>query len=95
MCLFISHLCVYMYFILAMGLFVYIYTCFLEFHTCIHVYFVGTGVVSFHYVSPIFHGWPFADAVYCTLCSVYFLLLSMILYISLGAPLACNDLLMY
>ena len=38
--------------------------------------------------------WPFADAMFCTFCSMYFIL-GITMYITVGAPLACNDLLMY
>ena len=100
MYLFISHLCVYLclyVFCIGIGsIFIYIYV-FLVFCTCIHVSFVGTDVVSFHCVSPIFFCyWPFADAIYCALCSVYIILCVMLnLLLILVPPLVYNDLLIY
>ena len=57
-----------------------------------HMYELSAhSVASFHCVLPTFFCyWPFADTYYCTLCSVYLLLIMF-----WGAPLAFNDLLTY
>ena len=68
---FVSCLCVYMchYVYCISNWSICISIC--VFWSFIHVYFVGTGVVSFHYVLPIFFcDCPFADALFCALCSV-------------------------
>ena len=90
MCLFISHLCVYMclyVFCISDGSICVCIHVFLEFHTCIHVYFVGTSVVSFHCVLPIFCDCPFSDALFCTLCSVYIIMSVMLTVLLILVPL--------